>query len=36
MPTFVFFLNGFGGKTEEKRPLERPSRRWRDNIKTDI
>jgi hypothetical protein len=23
------------GKPEEKRPLERPSRRWEDNIKMD-
>ena len=24
------------GKPEEKRPLERPRRRWEDNIKTDL
>jgi hypothetical protein len=24
------------GKTEGKRPLERPRRRWVDNIKTDL
>jgi hypothetical protein len=24
------------GKTEGKRPLGRPTRRWMDNIKTDI
>jgi len=24
------------GKPEEKRPLERPSRRWEDNIKMDL
>ena len=24
------------GKPEEKRPLGRPSRRWEDNIKTDL
>jgi hypothetical protein len=24
------------GKPEGKRPLERPRRRWEDNIKTDI
>jgi hypothetical protein len=26
----------WGGKTEEKRPLERPRHRWEDNIKTVI
>ena len=24
------------GKPEEKRPLERPGRRWQDNIKMDL
>jgi hypothetical protein len=24
------------GKPEGKRPLERPRRRWADNIKTDL
>jgi hypothetical protein len=24
------------GRYEGKRPLERPSRRWKDNIKTDL
>jgi hypothetical protein len=24
------------GEPEGKRPLERPSRRWEDNIKTDL
>jgi len=24
------------GKTEEKRPLGRPRRRWEDNIKMDL
>jgi hypothetical protein len=24
------------GKTEEKRPLGRPRRRWKDNIKVDL
>ena len=24
------------GKTEEKRPLGRPRRRWEDNIKVDL
>ena len=27
---------GFGGKTEGKRPLGRPRRRWEDNIKMDL
>jgi len=26
----------FVGKTEEKRPLGRPRRRWENNIKTDL
>jgi hypothetical protein len=26
----------FGGKTEGKRPLGRPRRRWEDNIKADL
>jgi hypothetical protein len=25
-----------GGKSEGKRPLVRPRRRWEDNIKTDL
>ena len=25
-----------GGKSEGKRPLGRPRRRWEDNIKTDL
>ena len=28
-------LQGFGGETEEKRPLGRPRRRWENNIKMD-
>jgi hypothetical protein len=24
------------GKPEEKRPLDRPRRRWKDNIKMDL
>jgi hypothetical protein len=24
------------GKPEERRPLERPRRRWKDNIKMDL
>jgi hypothetical protein len=24
------------GKTEKRRPLERPRRRWKDNIKMDL
>ena len=27
---------GFGGKSEGKRPLGRPRRRWEDNIKMDL
>jgi hypothetical protein len=27
---------GFGGKSERKRPLGRPMRRWEDNIKMDL
>jgi hypothetical protein len=27
---------GFGGETERKKPLERPRRRWEDNIKMDL
>jgi hypothetical protein len=26
----------FIGKPEEKRPLGRPVRRWKDNIRTDL
>jgi hypothetical protein len=29
-------VQGFGGKTEGKRPLERPSRRREDGIKMDL
>jgi hypothetical protein len=29
-------LQGFGWKTEGKRPLGRPRRRWKDNIKMDL
>jgi len=29
-------VRGFGGKTERKRPLRRPRRRWKDNIKMDL
>ena len=29
-------LQGFGGKPEGKKPLERPRRRWEDNIKMDL
>ena len=29
-------LLGFGGGTEENRPLRRPRRRWEDNIKMDL
>jgi hypothetical protein len=28
--------NIFVGKPERKRPLERPTRRWEDNIKMDV
>jgi hypothetical protein len=28
-------VQGFGGKTKGKRPLGRPRRRWKDNIKLD-
>ena len=27
---------GFGGKSEGKRPLARPRRRWEDNVKMDL
>jgi hypothetical protein len=27
---------GFGGKARRKRPLERPRRRWEDEIKMDL
>jgi hypothetical protein len=30
------YVQGFGGKTEEKRPLGRPRRRWENNIKMDL
>jgi hypothetical protein len=29
-------IQGFGGKPERKRPLERPRRRWKDNIKMEL
>jgi hypothetical protein len=29
-------IQGFGGKTEGKRPLGRPKRRWENNIKMDL
>jgi hypothetical protein len=29
-------MQGFYGKLEGKRPLERPRRRWEDNIKIDL
>ena len=29
-------IRGFGGKPEGKRPLGRPRRRWKDNIKMDL
>jgi hypothetical protein len=29
-------IQGFGGESEEKRPLGRPRRRWEDNIKMDL
>jgi hypothetical protein len=29
-------LQGFGWRPEGKRPLERPRRRWEDNIKMDL
>ena len=29
-------VQGFGGKPEGKRQLERPRRRWEDNIKMDL
>ena len=29
-------IQGFDGKTERKRPLERPRRKWEDNIKMDL
>jgi len=29
-------MGGFGGETSGKRALERPRRRWEDNIKTDL
>jgi hypothetical protein len=30
------YIQGFGEKTEEKRPLGRTRRRWEDNIKMDL
>ena len=27
------YIQGFGGKTERKRPLTRPRRGWVDNIR---
>jgi hypothetical protein len=29
-------VEGFGGKARRKRPLERPSHRWKDGIKMDL
>jgi hypothetical protein len=29
-------IQGFGGETLGKRPLERPRPRWEDNIKMDL
>ena len=29
-------VQGFGGKSEGKRPLARPRRRWEDNVKMDL
>ena len=29
-------IQDFGGKTEGKRPLGRPRRRWEDNIRMDL
>jgi hypothetical protein len=29
-------IQGFGGKPEGRRTLERPRRRWKDNIKIDV
>jgi len=29
-------IQGFGGKPEGRGPLERPRRRWEDNIKVDL
>jgi hypothetical protein len=29
-------IQGFGGKSEGKRPLGRPRRRWEDNMKMDL
>jgi hypothetical protein len=29
-------IQGFGGETWEKRPLEKPRRRWEYNIKMDL
>jgi hypothetical protein len=29
-------IQGFSGKPEGRRPLERPRRRWEDNIKMDL
>jgi len=29
-------IQGFGGKTEGKKPLGRPKRRWEDIIKIDL
>jgi len=30
------FIHGFGGGTEEERPLERHRCKWEDNIKMDF
>ena len=29
-------IHGFGGEREGKRPLGRPRRRWKNNIKMDL
>jgi len=29
-------VQDFGGETWERRPLGRPRRRWKDNIKMDL
>jgi len=29
-------IQGFGGEPDGKRPLGRPRRRWKDNIKMDL
>jgi hypothetical protein len=29
-------VQGFGGKTQRKEPLERPSHRWKNGIRMDL